>query len=664
MEKDRIMPRIVEGFDLFGDATLGLPAGISGTDGADSLWGTDSDDWIYGKGGNDRLKGYGGADYLDGGAGIDTVYYGDSTAGVAVNLATGRGYGGSAEGDRLVSIEYVFGSFHNDTITGNDANNELYGLNGNDVLKGAGGADGLAGDAGDDILKGGGGADYLEGGAGSDTADYSTAPAWADGYTGVSVNLQTNQGFYGDAGGDTFNGIENLTGSAYADGLTGNDGANVLRGLDGIDWLYGRGGNDTLEGGGGLYDVLFGENGDDRLDGGVGADYLYGGADNDTYIVDNGADFINEYIGEGIDTVRTSVSYALWDTEVEVLEAADPSGTAAIDLTGNNYHNRITGNDGANVIIGLGGYDVLLGGGGSDTLYGGDDGDSLQGEGGADTMIGGLGGDIYTVDDAGDVVVENAGEGFDGVFTSVSYALAPDCEVETFASAYASFGLNLTGSNFANQIIGDDGANVIDGRGGADQLRGLGGNDLYFVDNAGDSVAENGGQGLDQVRSSVSYVLNAGADVENLRTIDDAGLAAIDLTGNETGNVVRGNAGANVINGGGGNDHLTGLGGQDAFLFNTALDAAFNVDVIADFSVADDTIRLENAVFVGLNAGTLAASQFVIATAAQDADDRIVYDAATGALSFDADGVGGAAAVQFADIGTGLVLTSLDFLVV
>jgi serralysin len=659
------MPRVVEAFELWG-ATLADPPGITGTNAADSLWGTDAADYIYGKGGNDRLKGYGGADYLDGGTGIDTTYYSDSTAGIVVNLATGRGYGGSAEGDRLVSIENVFGSFQNDTITGNDANNELYGLNGDDILKGGGGADGIAGDSGDDILKGGGGADYLEGGDGNDTADYSNAPAWIDGYTGVSVNLLTNQGYYGDAGGDTFSGIENITGSAYADALTGNYSANVLRGMDGIDWLYGNGGNDRLEGGGGLYDVLFGGDGEDTLDGGIGADYLYGGTGNDTYIVDNAGDFIDEYLGlfDGIDTVRSSVSYTLWDTGVEGLETTDPFGTAAINLTGNIYPNRITGNAGANVLSGMGGHDVLLAGGGSDTLDGGDGDDSLQGEGGADIMIGGFGNDIYTVDDAGDLVFEAAGQGFDGVFTSVSYALNPGSEFETLASSYGSFGLNLTGSDSANQIIGDDGANQIDGRGGADQLRGLGGNDIYFVDNAADAVGENGGAGIDEVRASVSYALTAGADVETVRTTDDNGLAAINLSGNETGNLMRGNNGANVINGGAGNDELTGRGGQDAFLFNTALDAAFNVDTIADFLVADDTMQLENAVFTGLSAGTLAASQFVIGTAAQDADDHVIYNSTTGALLFDSDGIGGAAAVQFASMGTGLALTNLDFLVV
>ena len=82
-----------------------------------------------------------------------------------------------------------------------------------------------------------------------------------------------------------------------------------------------------------------------------------------------------------------------------------------------------------------------------------------------------------------------------------------------------------------------------------------------------------------------------------MRTTNAAGTTAINLTGNELTNIVTGNAGANVLNGGGGNDTLTGNGGNDIFVFNTALSAATNVDIITDFAVANDTIRLENAIF-------------------------------------------------------------------
>ena len=88
-------------------------------------------------------------------------------------------------------------------------------------------------------------------------------------------------------------------------------------------------------------------------------------------------------------------------------------------------------------------------------------------------------------------------------------------------------------------------AKHLDGGGGTDFLVGGLGNDIYVVDNAGDSVVEAGGQGIDEVRASVSYTLAAGADVETLRTTNDNGTAAINLTGNAAGNQIIGNNGDN-----------------------------------------------------------------------------------------------------------------------
>jgi Ca2+-binding RTX toxin-like protein len=176
-------------------------------------------------------------------------------------------------------------------------------------------------------------------------------------------------------------------------------------------------------------------------------------------------------------------------------------------------------------------------------------------------------------------------------------------------------------------------------------------------------VTELAGQGSDTVAASVSWAMTAGADVETLRTTIDSGTYAINLTGNATGNVVRGNNGNNVLNGRDGNDELTGLAGVDTFLFNTPLDAAFNVDVITDFNVVDDTIVLDQAIFGGIGFGSVATSQFVVGTAAQDAGDRIIYNDATGAIFYDSDGTGGTAAIQFARVTPGVALTNFDFYV-
>ena len=141
--------------------------------------------------------------------------------------------------------------------------------------------------------------------------------------------------------------------------------------------------------------------------------------------------------------------------------------------------------------------------------------------------------------------------------------------------------------------------------------------------------------------------------------------AANTLTGNTGKNVLNGGAGIDVLSGGAGIDTLTGGAGKDTFLFNAALNKANNIDKITDFSVKDDTIQLENDVFTALTkVGALAKGAFWIGAVAHDADDRIIYNKATGALSYDADGKGGAAAVQFATLSKGLVPTFADFVVV
>jgi Ca2+-binding RTX toxin-like protein len=356
-------------------------APVNGTDGNDWLNGTSDSEQINGLNGHDVLKGFGGADRLDGGAGMDAAFYADSTQGVSVNLASGQGFGGSAEGDTLFNIESIYGSLFNDTLIGNNGINNLYGLdgadyldggdgfdyldgaNGNDVLKGGGGADALDGGDGDDTLKGGGGADTLVGGAGIDTADYSQSPEWfPDSGAGVWVDLLLNQGLSADADGDTFYGIENLIGSAYRDVLWGDSGANVLSSLGSDfygDQLHGRGGDDTLYGG----------NGRDILDGGVGVDTMIGETGDDQYLVDDSADVVIEAIGQGTrDTVTTSATYVLAaGSEVEILWASWGSRNA-LDLVGNEFDNEIHGNEGQNTIVGGMGRDFMEGRGGSDTF--------------------------------------------------------------------------------------------------------------------------------------------------------------------------------------------------------------------------------------------------------------------------------------------------------
>lgn len=264
-------------------ALLG-PIKFNGNDGADIFaGGTQSDsisggagnDILSGKGGNDTIEGGAGADNMRGDAGIDTLSYSDSGARVIVSL-TGRAKGGDATGDSFSGFESLTGSDFNDKLTGNASANTLSGGKGNDILRGAAGAD------------------VLIGGGGKDTADYTGSNA------GVTVNLATNAAVGGHANGDSFDGIENILGSTFADSLTGDIAVNILRGGGGNDTLFGGANDDRLDG----------NAGNDRLIGGSGHDTLFGRAGGDIFVLSNTAassDRIKDYV-VGTDMLEVDAS--------------------------------------------------------------------------------------------------------------------------------------------------------------------------------------------------------------------------------------------------------------------------------------------------------------------------------------------------------------------
>ena len=109
-------------------------------------------------------------------------------------------------------------------------------------------------------------------------------------------------------------------------------------------------------------------------------------------------------------------------------------------------------------------------------------------------------------------------------------------------------------------------------------------------------------------------------------------------------------------------DKLTGGAGADRFHFTSELGVG-NVDRVMDFVSQSDIIGLDDAIFGGMALGRLSASAFVAGTKALDADDRIIYNAANGALYYDADGNGAGAAIYFANLGAGTTLIASDIVI-
>lgn len=510
------------------------------------LTGNSAANVLVGSDGNDTLDGMGGADTLIGGTGNDTYVVDDLGDTISE---------GSGEGTDLVraSINYTLGAnLENLTLidsgaingTGNGLDNVITGNAANNILSGGSGNDTLNGGDGDDTLIGGLGSDAHNGGAGFDYVTYEGASSGVYAHTGAPGSNT------GEAAGDTYDSIEGLRGTAFADELIletvsgsvhGGDGDDYisfvgnhgeLHGDDGNDSLHADDGDDELYGGAGNDDVIA-YGGNDFLDGGSGVDWMVGGTGNDTYVVDDTSDSVIEYSGEGTDLVLASVTHALAD-HVENLTL---TGSAAINGTGNGLNNVLIGNAAANV------------------LSGGDGNDTLDGGAGADTMAGGTGNDTYHVDNAGDVVVEATSEGTDQVIASINYTLGNNVENLTLVGASALTG---TGNSLNNTIIGNEYANTLNGGGGndwldggvgADTLVGGSGNDTYVVDNAGDIVTELAGGGTDTVRSSISYTL--GNHVEKLVL---TGSANINGNGNSLANTLEGNVGNNTLTGGTGND--------------------------------------------------------------------------------------------------------------
>ena len=436
--------------------------------------------------------------------------------------------------------EILEGTADNDLILGKSGNNIIKAYEGDDVIFEDGGNDIIDAGDGNDIVYSGADNDLVMGGNGYDTI-----------YAGLGNDVvfggDGHDAIFAEGGNDVvFGGAGNdlIAGGWGNDVLSGDDGDDQIYGEAGNDALFGRDGNDELAGMDGN-DLLDGGAGNDLLDGGAGDDEMIGGTGDDTYVVDSVGDIVTELAGEGVDTVKSAIDYTLADT----LENLTLLGTSAVYGTGNAQDNVLIGNSAANTLVGM------------------DGNDRLDGGTGADRLIGGVGDDVYIVDNAGDRVVELAGEGHDQVYASVSTTLSENVEDLTLTGLAST---TATGNALDNRLTGNRGDNLLDGGAGADMMTGGLGNDTYVVEDAADQTLEFAGEGVDTVQASLTWTL-----AENIENLVLTGTADLDGTGNALDNILIGNSGANRLDGGQGADTLAGGAGDDTYIVDHAGDTVF-----------------------------------------------------------------------------------------
>ena len=640
------------------------------------VFGSQENDTYFGAASIDVFKGGGGDDWMDGRDNTDVAVFSGNKLDYAIEEITYNTFrvsdlrANSPDGtDTIVDVNKltfadqstdvvirgisIVGDDSSENLTGGAEGDFIDGAGGNDILSGAGGNDTIIAGVGSDTVNGGDGSDYItggegadsiNGGSGSDSVLYDGSPR------GVSINLSSGSGSGGDAAGDAFTSIENVTGSSSADTLIGSSGNNTIDGGAGADQLNGGAGADALSGGDGTDTASYigsvngvavslatgtGSGGDaagdvltsiENLIGSASSDTLIGDADHNTLVGGGSGDVIDG--GQGLDTV----SYE--DSTVGVVinlssgtgSGGDATGdalTSIENVVGSAQGDTITGNTIDNVISTGGGNDSVTSNSGNDIVNTGAGDDLIIGGNGAgnDSYDGGSGTDTVR---------------YTSAIASITVNLETGSANATVGNDAAQIGVdtlsnieNVVAGPFNDTLRGTVANNSFNGSGGSDTAVFSGTDTDYTITYDGASgaltVADKiaGRDGIDTLVLVETLQFSNGNKLASLYAVNKVqGTAAantlngtvgtdeiLGLDGNDT---LNGNAGDDTLDGGTGGDTMNGGDGNDIFVVDSTS------DVVTEGSGANsgnDTVRttlasytlpanVENVIYIGTGAFT------------------------------------------------------------
>jgi len=669
---------------------------ITGTSGNDTLAGTQADDVFRPLTGFDTVDGGAGQDRLEIDYSVLRAWTNRLPSSVVLDSAGLSGIVESRVGNDFVSFARIE-ELH--VLLG--AANDAFIFNAHSVFSGQ--------------------SIWIDGGGGTDRIVLNVSPlgsvsftAAADGSVACNfpVHLTGFEAFDLTLG----NGNHTITTGRFADRVSLSLGSSAVATGAGADTITSRGGLDTIDGGNGadIWRIL--------LEGSTTATSLTVDGNAATARLGNGAsarnvEQVSALLGAGNDVVRLTDArsaevtagagadrFFLIRPQAAVVDGGSGSDFATINMSGTIRFYETS---------------LVSGGGGSFagylSLY---DGITLSSIERIDAVLSDAD-DLASVDvlplTQGAVLTLDGGAGTDhltldfSALAAVRLFVAADGSIRFSTGTFRGFeSLAVTGTDGVDTLSGGEGGNVIDGRGGSDTLRGgtggdilrggdgndtlngLGGadelyggvgNDRYYIDTADylTIIYENAAEGTDTLFASVDAGL-----WENIEVLRLTGTADIAGTGTDSNNTIIGNAGSNrlqglggrdtlsggagtdVLSGGAGADRMTGGLDADQFWFDSLEDTA-QFDTLTDFETGIDQVVLFKSAFAAFAelpfASTLPASAFTIGTTATTTSHRIIYDAATGALYYDADGTGAAAQMQVAALTGTPTLAASDVLI-